>query len=289
MVLKLFSCAETFAATIEEHQSVTIPCEYYFPIEFKNQDTPSCDVYLFVITEQSDFLMSLTGALPFTPAFQKMKFLKRMKISFRWKCNSLLFCWGANKAFLCIIWFIELCLTKLITVIVLQESLHCSCINFPSMLCATPDILLIQCHQWESTLQTVGIIRSFCFPWKVPQFHGNSRHIVWCLLQVYASLIQVSVACEWDMLDEAVMAEGITQRLGQRMQIVTGQWSNSVLQTLIVTNNVLKDMDCLEKIMEAMLFSKKKMSINFRRHRLCSYQLVNCHRVLTHPVPTLVG
>lgn len=54
------------------------------------------------------------------------------------------------------------------------------------------------------------------------------------------------------MLDEAVVAEGITWSLGQRMQIVTGQRSNSVLQTLIVKNNVLKDMDCLEKIMETM-------------------------------------
>lgn len=164
----------------------------------------------------------------------------------------MLFCWGDNKAFLCIIWFIELCLKNLITVNVLQESLHCSCINFPSMLCATSDILLIQCHQWESTILTVGIIKSFCFLWKDPQFHGNSRYIVWCLLQVYASLVWVSVACEWDMLDESVMAEGITWNLGQRMQIVTGQWSKSVLQTLIVRNNVLKDMDCSEKNAETM-------------------------------------
>lgn len=67
------------------------------------------------------------------------------------------------------------------------------------------------------------------------------------------------------------MTEGIILRLGQRMQIVTGQRSNTVLQTLIVTNNVLKYMNCLEKIMEAMLVSKTKMSINFKRHRLCSY------------------
>lgn len=67
------------------------------------------------------------------------------------------------------------------------------------------------------------------------------------------------------------MTEGIIPRLGQRMQIVTGQRSNTVLQMLIVTNNVLKYMNCLEKIMEAMLVSKKKMSINFKRHRLCSY------------------
>lgn len=111
----------------------------------------------------------------------------------------MLFCRGANKAFLYIIWFLELFLMKLITVIVLRESLHCSCINFPSILCATSDILLIQCCQWESTLLTVGIIKSFYFLWKVPQFHGNSRYILWCLLQVCASLIQVSVACEYDM------------------------------------------------------------------------------------------
>lgn len=154
------------------------------------------------------------------------------------------------------------------------------------MLCATSDILLIQ---WESILLIVGITKSFCFLWKVPQFHGNSRQIVWCLLQVYASLMQFSVACEYDTLDEAVVAEGITWGLGQRMQTVTGEWSNSVLQTLIVTN-VLKDMDCLEKITEAMLYSKNTVkSINFRRHRLCSYQPVYCHGVLTHPVPTSVS
>lgn len=164
----------------------------------------------------------------------------------------------------------------------LWESLHCSCINFPSTLCSTSDTFLIQYPQWESTPLTVGIIKSFCFLWKVPQFHGNSRYIVRCLLQAYASLTQFSVAFECGASGEAVMVEGITQRLGQRLQIVTGQWSNSVLQTLIVTNNELKDMDCLENIMEAMLLSKKKMSINFRRHSFCSHQLIYCHGVLTY-------
>lgn len=150
-----------------------------------------------------------------------LKFLKRMKIFFRWNFNSFLFCRGVNKAFLWIILFLELCLKKLIIVIVLREFLHCFCINYPSVLCGTSNVLLIQHYQWESTLPTVGTIMSFCFMWKVPWFHGNSRFTVWCLLQVYASIILFSVACEYDMLDEGVMAEGITLGLGQRLQIAS--------------------------------------------------------------------
>lgn len=50
---------------------------------------------------------------------------------------------------------------------------------------------------------------------------------------------------------------------------MTGQWSNSILQALIVSNNVLKTMDCSEKNLEAMLLSKK-MGIKLKGHRLYS-------------------
>ena len=185
-----------------------------------------------------------------------------------WNCNSLLCCRGVNKAFLCIIWLLELFLKKLITVIVLWEFLYCFCLNYPSMLCDTSDVLLIQRYQWESTLLTVGIIMSFCFMWKVPWFHGNSRFTVWCLFQVCTSIILFSVACEYETLDEEVMVEGITWGLGQRLQIVS-DWT-VVKQSFANTapNNVWKTMDCLEKNLEAMLLNEKKMDIKLKRHRL---------------------
>lgn len=142
------------------------------------------NVYLLVLTQWNDSFSSLYlwycqwqehCNLPKLSREGILKFLKRMKIFFRWDFNSFLFCRGVNKAFLCIILFLELCLRKLITVIVLWEFLHCSCINYPSVLCATSDVPLIQHYQSESTLLTVGIIRSICFMWKVPWFHSNNR------------------------------------------------------------------------------------------------------------------
>lgn len=180
-----------------------------------------------------------------------------MKIFFRWNFNSFLFCRGVNKTFPCIIWFVKLCLKKLITVIVLWGFLHYSCINYRCMLCATLDVLVIQYYQWESTLLTVGIIMSLCFMWKVPWFHGNSRFTVWCLLPVYASTILFSVACEYDTLDEGVMVEGITWGLEQGLQIPSNWTVVKQCFANIVPNNVLKPMDCLENYLEAMLLSKK--------------------------------
>lgn len=159
---------------------------------------------------------------------------------------------------------------KLITVIVLWEFLHCSCINYHSMLCATSDVLLILYYQWESALLTVGIITSLCFMWKVPWFHGNSRFTVWCLLQVYASIILFSVACEYDTLDEGVMVEGITWGLGQKLQIPSDQTVVKQCFANVVPNNVLKPIDCLENYLETVLLSKKQMGIKFKRHKLYS-------------------